>query len=94
MKRLIWSQEAEDDLEALTDYIALDDVMAAIRVRDELETQIARLQDYPFSGREGRLNGTRELIVVRTPFVVIYKVDDVVEVLRVLHGAQRWPGPP
>lgn len=91
MTVLIWSDEAEDDLEALTDYIARDDVMAAIRVRDEIETQIERLADHPLSGRKGRLQGTRELVITRTPFVVIYTVAETIEILRVLHGARHWP---
>jgi toxin ParE1/3/4 len=35
--------------------------------------------------------GTRELVVSRTPFIVVYAVGDAVELLRILHGAQQWP---
>ena len=36
--------------------------------------------------------GTRELVVPRTAYIVPYRVrEDVVEILRVLHGARRWP---
>jgi toxin ParE1/3/4 len=35
---------------------------------------------------------TTELVVVGTPYVVVYRVErSVVLVLRILHGAQRWP---
>ena len=41
---------------------------------------------------ELRDRGTRELIFSGIPFLVMYRVrDDVVEILRILHGAQRWP---
>jgi len=31
------------------------------------------------------------LVVSRTPFIVVYTVGNTVELLRILHGAQRWP---
>jgi toxin ParE1/3/4 len=35
---------------------------------------------------------TRELVIARTPFVVAYRLrNETIEILRVLHGAQRWP---
>jgi toxin ParE1/3/4 len=35
----------------------------------------------------------RELVVGCAPYVLPYRVrGDVVEILRVLHGRQRWPG--
>ncbi|EKF40576.1 hypothetical protein NA8A_20667 [Nitratireductor indicus C115] len=55
MKRLVWSEDAETDLDSITDYIARDDVMAAIGMRDEIEGQIERLREFPLSGREGRM---------------------------------------
>ncbi|BCH17391.1 MULTISPECIES: type II toxin-antitoxin system RelE/ParE family toxin [unclassified Mesorhizobium] len=91
MKRLVWSQDAEADLDSITDYIARDDVMAAIGVRDEIERQVQRLCRFALSGREGRLEGTRELVVARTPFIVVYAAGETVLIVRVLHGAQRWP---
>jgi hypothetical protein len=40
----------------------------------------------------GRIDGTRELVIPRTPYVAAYLVDaDTVRILRVLHGAQMWP---
>ncbi|MBZ5634197.1 MAG: type II toxin-antitoxin system RelE/ParE family toxin [Acidobacteriia bacterium] len=35
---------------------------------------------------------TRELVMTNLPYVVIYRVgENVVEVIRILHGAQDWP---
>jgi toxin ParE1/3/4 len=46
----------------------------------------------PNIGRPGRVPGTRELVVSGTPFVTVYRVEsNVLWVLRVLHGARRWP---
>jgi toxin ParE1/3/4 len=35
---------------------------------------------------------TRELPVIDTPYVIIYgRREDDVEIIAVIHGAQRWP---
>lgn len=52
------------------------------------------LADHPEAGRRGRLGGTRELVIPRTAFLLIYRIDreaQTVEILRLLHGAQQWP---
>lgn len=80
------------DLEKIVDYIASDNPKAALAIWDEIESQIERLVAYPHSGRLGRVEGTRELVVNRTPFIVGYRViGGAVLILRVLHGAQQWP---
>lgn len=58
----------------------------------KIESQVERLIAYPNSGRVGRVEGTRELVINRTPFIVGYRVTaDSVLILRVLHGAKQWP---
>ncbi len=42
-------------------------------------------------GRAGRVVGTREWVGV-PPYVLVYRVvDGALEIVRVLHGAQKWP---
>jgi toxin ParE1/3/4 len=48
---------------------------------------------FPEIGRTGRVEGTRELVISGTPFIAAYKVEQQkVEILRVLHESQMWPG--
>ena len=90
--RLVWSPQAVRDADDLTAYIARDNPVAAIEVRDRIEQLVEGLLDYPRMGRPGRVPGTRELVISRTPYLVAYRVaGDTITVLRVLHGAQRWP---
>lgn len=72
-------------------YIAERNPAAAQSQLREIRAQIQRLADFPHSGRIGRLPGTRELVVTRTSFLVVYRVMENIELIRVLHGAQQWP---
>ncbi|HUG83694.1 MAG TPA: type II toxin-antitoxin system RelE/ParE family toxin, partial [Euzebya sp.] len=65
---------------------------AAIDMGDAVLAAVARLADHPVIGRPGRIAGTRELPVVGTPYLVVYRIEAAaVVVLRILHGARRWP---
>jgi toxin ParE1/3/4 len=88
----IWSPEAVEDLAALRAYIAEDDAKAAQRVALHIINSVEKLlSKNPEMGRPGRVPGTREL-VIPTPFIVPYRfVDRTLQILRVYHGARRWP---
>jgi plasmid stabilization system protein ParE len=43
-------------------------------------------------GRPGRVPGSRELVIPRTPSIVPYRlVGNPIQVLWVFHSARRWP---
>jgi toxin ParE1/3/4 len=90
---LIWSPEAIDDLTALRAYIEQDDPAAARRIALHIIHNVeSLLPDNPEMGRPGRVPGTRELVIPRTPFIVPYRLaGDTIQVLRIFHGARRWP---
>jgi len=57
-----------------------------------LEKRAGQLLTYLEIGRPGRVSDTRELAVPRTPYIVVYRILPItILILRVLHGAQRWP---
>ncbi|XAZ26357.1 type II toxin-antitoxin system RelE/ParE family toxin (plasmid) [Sinorhizobium sp. B11] len=73
-------------------YIEADNPSAAVLVDERIVAAVRRLIDFPASGRIGRITGTRELVIIGTPYVAAYAVaESSVRVLRVLHGAQEWP---
>jgi toxin ParE1/3/4 len=90
-----WSATASRArFEQLAD-IAQDNPRAAERLDGEIEQQINALGAHPEMGRPGRVAGTREVVLVGSPFVAVYRVrGDRIEILRFLHGAQRWPPGP
>jgi len=89
----VWSPEAINDLAALRAHIEQDDPAAAqrgvLRIIENVETL---LPDNPEMGRPGRVPGTRELVIPRTPFIVPYRlVGNTLQILRIYHGTRRWP---
>jgi toxin ParE1/3/4 len=77
---------------AETEYIGRDNPAAAARVEIAIKKAIEQLNRFPSLGRPGRIPGTRELVVHGTPYVIPYRVrSETVEVLRVFHGARKWP---
>lgn len=92
--RVRWTTDAADDLERICDYISESRPESARRVARSIVERIGTLKAFPNVGRSGRVQGTREIAFPPLPFVAIYEVHDTqgeVWVLRILHGAQRWP---
>jgi toxin ParE1/3/4 len=91
--KIIWSPEAIDDLISLRAYIAEDNPAAAHRIALNIIRNIEELlADNPQMGRPGRVSGTRELVIPRTPYIVPYRVErGTLQIIRVYHGARRWP---
>ena len=89
----VWSPEAVADLAALRIYIEQDDPAAAQRVALHIIRNVETLlPKNPEMGRPGRVPGTRELVIPRTPYIVPYRVvGNAIQILRVYHGARRWP---
>ena len=93
MKRTVrWTRRAHRRLEEIASYIADNNPAAAARVVGTIVRSIDGLGPEPGRGRPGRLRGTRELVVVGTPYVVAYRIHaNDIEILTIQHGAQRWP---
>lgn len=88
-----WLDDAVDDLDRIIDYIELESPRGALAIALAVRGQAdSLLGDNPRIGRTGRIKGTRELVMARTPYIVIYKLSIArVQILRILHGAQQWP---
>jgi addiction module RelE/StbE family toxin len=85
-------QAALDNLDAEAEYIAADDPKAARSVVSTIVAAIDHLTRHPSLGRRGRVNGTRELIIPNTPYIIPYRVrGDQIEILRVFHATRKWP---
>ncbi len=72
--RLAWTARARRARTTAIDYIAQDRPQAALAQLGEIEQQIKSLPDHPARGRPGRVAGTRELVINRMPFIVVYRI--------------------
>jgi len=90
---IVWTDAALADLGALHAYISNDNPAAAdVMVRRIVDLVERQLPHMPQSGRPGRVPKTRELVISGTPYIVPYRVDgDTIAILRIIHGARRWP---
>jgi toxin ParE1/3/4 len=92
VKQLLFADPAADDLRDIVDYIALDNPAAAEQVYRRIVEATTRLRRFSDLGRPGRVPDTREFMVSRLPYVIVYETDeDTVTVLAVFHAARDWP---
>ena len=81
------------DLKRIRAWIAKDSPVNARSVIERILSAIeTKIPAFPYIGRKGRIEGTREWIVRGLPYIILYEVDDVrqvVTVVAVLHGAQN-----
>jgi toxin ParE1/3/4 len=90
--KVSWTETAEAELDAVVTRVAEDTLSGALTMDSRIRDESRRLADFPMSGREGRYDGTRELVIPRYRCVLIYRLQgEVVEVLRLMHGGQEWP---
>ncbi|MGO9674542.1 MAG: type II toxin-antitoxin system RelE/ParE family toxin [Methylocella sp.] len=91
--RVRWTGPALRDLEAIGEYVARNNSAAvAARIVTAILDQAEALAAFPHIGRPGRISGTRELVIVDTPFIAPYRVREAtVEILAVFHGSRQWP---
>lgn len=88
MGRVVWSDEALDDLEHIGRYIAEFNPAAAGRLLVKLKAAGEALTEHPDRGRPA-FSGTRELTTV-SPYIIRYWIEgDEVVIAHVRHGAQR-----
>src|SRR3984893_10319060 len=89
----VWSPEAINDLVALPRlHRAGRSESRSTRRASHRPERRKLLPSNPEMGRPGRVPGTRELVIPKTPFIVLYRlVGNTVQILRVFHGARRWP---
>ena len=90
--RVVWIAPALRDLAAARAYIASDNPPAADRQVARVLAAVGGLLRFPELGRASRHPASRELVVPHSAYLVAYRVRaDTIEILRVLHGRQRWP---
>jgi len=90
--RLRWTPAAADDLEQIREYLAQNRPHLAQSTIVELYETARTLKVSPHRGRPGREEDTRELVLTRLPYIIVYRVrTQTIELLRIYHGSQHRP---
>jgi toxin ParE1/3/4 len=88
--RLHRTPAAADDLESIDDYLTQHLPSFAQSTILEIYQTILTLRSTPYRDRAGREEGTRELVLPRLPYIVVYRVkNNDVEILHIFHGARH-----
>ena len=91
MARIIWTNPALSDLEAIADYIALDNPRAATKLVRRIFKHVSQLEDFPQSGSipsEFPQSPYRQ--IVEPPCRVFYRQeDDRVWILHVMRSERQ-----
>lgn len=87
--QVVWTDPALERVDEIAVYIARDDPDAAARWTEELFDAVARLVDFPESGRTvPELGARRVRELIFGTYRVFCRVSSAVEVLSVRHGSQ------
>ena len=89
--KLRWSAESLQRTRSHHRVYRRDNPTAALELGEQILSSVeAVLPENPYSGRPGRVEGTREL-VVHYSYIVAYEVTDAIYILTVRHSARLWP---
>lgn len=93
MFQVNWTEEAEQDLDnILLYYLDQAGLRVAEAVYNRIRDQVGQLETFPESTRVGRVQGTRECVISRLPYIAVIDVGhDTVTVLSVVHTARKYP---
>jgi len=87
---IVWSPLALARLKEIRAYVAKDKPEAAARLATRIVAVVENLAQHPYLGRVGAEPEIRELVIGRTPYVVLYRVRGKrVVILTIWHGAQQ-----
>lgn len=89
-----WLNKALKNLDDEAEYIAQQDRDAAQKLVKRIIDAVSLLPDNPNLGHIGRIDGTRELAIPDTRYIVPYRVRvdlNRIEILRVFHSSRRLP---
>jgi addiction module RelE/StbE family toxin len=89
--RVVWTETAQDHLDAIYAYISQDSPRYALRMVDRLTRRSRQIADSPLSGRrvpEYDMDQIREIF--EGPYRILYHItSDQIDILAILHGARN-----
>ena len=92
---VVLSRAARDDLANIYAYYAERDYELAERLVRAILLACDGLAQFPLMGKKGALEGSRERLMTRYPYRIVYRIEgETISVARILHHRQQWPPAP
>jgi len=90
MRWVVYSHAAQSDLQDLWAFIAEDNPEAADVLESDIRAEVQQLAELPSLGHRRRDLTPHDLWfhTVRKNYLIVYRMGDHLEVVRVLHGAR------
>jgi toxin ParE1/3/4 len=90
--RIVWTPRSQRNLRDAARYLTQFNPFAALSMIRTIRAAPTQLLHHPASGRPGRIDGTRELVVPETSYILPYRVHDgSVQIIAVIHTSRQWP---
>jgi len=88
--RVVWADSARLDFEAAIAFLTEQSPSAADRIGERILSAVSLLENFPEIAQASRHRGLRQLVVTRTPYLVVYRVHKGdVEIRAVIHAKQK-----
>jgi len=88
--RIVWADSARRDLDDAIAFLEQRSRSGADRVGERIVSVVALLERFPRLAPASRHRGLRQLVITRTPYIVVYRVEtDQVEIRAVVHARQK-----
>jgi plasmid stabilization system protein ParE len=86
--RVLWADSARRDFD--TAMATERSPAAADRIGERILSAVSLLEDFPEIAQASQHRGLRQLVVVRTPYLVVYRVQNgEVEIRAVVHAKRK-----
>lgn len=90
--KILWTEPARMDLREIFIYISDNNSKAARDLLNTIKKRVELLKENPRLGRLGRVEGTYELVLTGTRYIVPYRIKNLqIEILAVFHSSREWP---
>jgi len=90
--KVFWSETSIRHLKEIFKYTEPESALGAVAVRRRILKTAWRVGQMPYSGRIGRAEGTREAVVPKSPYIVVYQISaHAIEIIGIWHAARPWP---
>lgn len=89
--RVRFAPQALRNLRTISNYVKVENPLAADRISSALRIAAEGLSTFPYSGRKQTSAGLRKLVVVRYRYIIYYRVEaesDTIEIIGIRHASR------